>query len=212
MRTLSVEAFVPERPERPRHCYDEPVSAETDIRVRELLAAGDAATLAIRALGPQVLRYLGALLREGEDAKDAFSQWAESLWRGLPGFRWQSSLRTWAFQLAYHAALDLRNQAWRRRGRRLETGEASRIAETVRTATAVRVERQRSILQQLRQRLTVEEETLVELRVDQGLTWEEIADVLGHDGDTPDPGTVAKRFERLKARLAEMLRSEGIGE
>jgi len=190
-----------------------PVPAGIDVRVRKFLKDGDgrgASTLAIRTLGPQVLRYLGAILRDDEDKKDAFSRWAESLWRGLPRFRWQSSLRTWALKLAYHAALDLRDQAWRRRETRLESGEASNIAEAVRTATAVRVERQRSILRELRQTLTLEEQALIGLRVDQGLAWEEIADVLARDGDTPDPGTIAKRFERVKARLGEMLRSEGI--
>jgi len=191
------------------------VQAEIDVRVREILEDGDdrgASTFAIRTLGPQVLRYLGAILRDDEDKKDAFSRWAENLWRGLPGFRWQSSLRTWAFRLAYRAALDLRDQAWRRRETRLESGEASNIAESVRSATAGRVERQRSILRELLQNLTMEEQALVELRVDQCLPWEEIAEVLARDGDAPDPGTIAKRFERVKARLAEMLRSEGIAE
>lgn len=199
----------------PKRCYDKCVPGEIDVEVREILKDGDcpgACTLAIRALGPQVLRYLGAILRDEEDTKDAFSRWAEGLWQGLPSFRWQSSLRTWAFRLAYHAALDLRAKAWRRYEARLESGAASKIAAEVQTSTAGRLERQRSILQELRQNLTQEDQALIELRVGQGLAWEEIAQVLARDGDTPDPGTVAKRFERLKARLAEMLRSEGIME
>jgi RNA polymerase sigma-70 factor, ECF subfamily len=184
-------------------------------RVRDLLANGEndsAATLAIRALGPPVLRYLRAILRDEDDTKDAFSHWAESMWRGLPGFHWKSSLQTWAYRHAYHAALGLRDEAWRRHGRRFETGEASRIAATIRTATAVRVERQRAILRQLREALTLEEQTLLDLRIDQGLTWEAIAEVLGREGDRLDAGTVAKRFERLKARLGEMLKREGVHE
>jgi RNA polymerase sigma-70 factor (ECF subfamily) len=191
------------------------VSSTTDSQVRELLENGEndsAATLAIRALGPPVLRYLRAILRDEDDTKDAFSHWAESMWRGLPGFHWKSSLQTWAYRHAYHAALGLRDEAWRRHGRRFETGEASRIAATIRTATGVRVERQRAILRQLREALTLEEQTLLDLRIDQGLTWEAIAEVLGREGDRPDAGTVAKRFERLKARLGEMLKREGVHE
>ena len=71
----------------------------------------------------------------------AFSQFAENLWRGLGGYQGRASFRSWALRIAHHAALNLRDQAWQKRGRRLETGEASRIAAEVRTASAVRVER-----------------------------------------------------------------------
>ncbi len=185
--------------------------ADMDGRIRDLVDDGDpagAATLAIQEFGTRALRYLRAMLREEDEAKDAFSQWAEAVWRGLPGFRGESSLQTWTLRLAYNAALAVRRDAWHRHGRRLETGEASRIAETVRTATAVRVERQRTVLRQLCARLTLEEQTLLELRLDQGLSWAAIGEVLGGDGERPDPGTLAKRFERLKARLGEMLREE----
>ncbi len=186
---------------------------DTDTRTRELLALGDAdgaATLTIRAVGPPVLRYLRSIVRDEDDAKDAFSQWAEHVWRGLPAFRGEASLQTWCLRLAYHAALALTHEAWRRHGRRLETGEASRIAETVRTSTAVRVERQRTILARLREELSLHDRTLLDLRVDHQLSWAEIAEVLAGDGARPEPATVAKRFERLKARLGDQLRREGL--
>ncbi len=181
--------------------------------IRALLEAGDApaaATLAIRRLGPEVLRYLRALLRSEADAEEAFSQFAENLWRGLPGYQGRASFRTWALRVAHHAALNLRDQAWYRRGRRLETGDASRIAAEIRTASAVRVERQRDALQELRASLSVEDQALLVLRVDQGLPWDEIAEVLG-EGDVPVPAnTLTKRFERLKERLGKMAREKGL--
>ncbi|MBS1109817.1 MAG: polymerase, sigma-24 subunit, subfamily [Anaeromyxobacteraceae bacterium] len=64
-------------------------------RVRELLAREDrpgAATAAIQDLGPPVLRYLRSLLRDEDDASDAFSIFAENVWRGLPTWR---SPRRW---------------------------------------------------------------------------------------------------------------------
>jgi RNA polymerase sigma-70 factor (ECF subfamily) len=173
-----------------------------------LLDAGahaDAATEAIRSLGPAVLRYVRTLLRNEADANDALSYWAESVWSGLPGFRGDSSLRTWALRLAYHAALAVLDQAWRRRVRPFATGEASRLAETLRTASAVRVERQRRKLDAVIAKLSAEQQTLLSLRVDQGLSWEEVADVLSTDARRVDPRTVAKRYERLKVRLAAEL-------
>jgi RNA polymerase sigma-70 factor (ECF subfamily) len=183
-------------------------TTSVDGRVRALLHAGahaDAATEAIRALGPAALRYVRSVLRVEADANDAFSYWAESVWTGLPGFRGDASLRTWSLRLAYHAALAVRDRAWRRRVRRFATGEASRLAETLRTASAVRVERQRRRLDAVVGRLSPDEQTLLSLRVDQGLSWEEIADVLWTDTRRVDPRTLAKRYERLKARLAARL-------
>jgi RNA polymerase sigma-70 factor, ECF subfamily len=186
-----------------------------EMQVRELTAAGDlagAATVAIRGLGPQVLRYLRSLLRDEDAAVDAFSQFAEHLWRGLPSFRAQSSLRTWAFRLAHNAALNQLDDAWRRHGRRLATGEASRLAADVRTGTVVRVERQRRALDELRETLSPDERSLLALRVDQGLAWNEIAEVLSGDGTVIEPATLTKRFERLKERLGKLARERGLVE
>ncbi len=184
-----------------------------EVRVRGLLAAGDergAATEAIRGLGPSILRYLRAVLREESDAREAFSHFAEKLWRGLPGFRAEAGLRTWAYRIAWNAALNLRDDAWRRRGRPFASGEASAIAEEVRTRTAVRVERQRDALAKLRASLSPEDQSLLTLRLDQQLSWAEIAGVLAAEGSTPSPDTVAKRFERLKARLARLAKAQGL--
>jgi RNA polymerase sigma-70 factor (ECF subfamily) len=189
------------------------VTPEVEGRVRELLAAGDvrgAATEAIRALAPEVLRFLRALLRDEEDAADAFSEFAENLWTGLETFRGEASLRTWALRLARNAALNLRAEAWRRRGRRFATGEASALAEDLRTKSFVRVERQRAALDRLREALSMQDRMLLVLRLDQGLSWKETAEVLAAEGETADVNTVTKRFERLKERLARMARAEGL--
>jgi len=181
-------------------------------RVRQLVAAGDAsgaATEALRALGPEILRFLRSVLRDEEDAADAFSHFAESLWKGLPGFRGQSSLRTWAFRIAWNSAMSLRGDAWHRHGRRFATGEASKIAEELRTKTVIRVERQRDELEKLRQTLSPEDQSLLVLRLDREFSWEEIAEILSSGGTPVQALTLMKRFERLKKRLAEQLRKQG---
>jgi RNA polymerase sigma-70 factor (ECF subfamily) len=184
-------------------------------RLQELLAQGDhraAATEALRALGPKILGYLQAVLRDEADAADAFSIFAEHLWRGLPAFRFQSSLKTWCFKLAWNAALNLKDEAWRRRGRRFETGEASLLADEIRTRTGVRVERQRAALEALRAELSDEEQTLLVLRLDQQLGWDEIAEVLAREGAAPDAVALRKRYERLKEKLARLVKARGLGE
>jgi RNA polymerase sigma-70 factor (ECF subfamily) len=183
-----------------------------EAHVRALLSSGDtrgAATEAMRGFGPKIFGYLRAILRDETDAGDAFSLFGENLWRGIEGFRGESSFRTWAYRIAWNAALAVRDEAWRRHGRRLETGEASRLAEEIRT-TAARVERQKTALDALREELTAEEQTLLHLRIDQQLSWEEIAHVLGRDGSPIESATLRKRFERLKDRLATLARERGL--
>ncbi len=186
---------------------------DAEARIRALLESGDhagAATAAIQEYGPQVLRYLRSLLRDEDDANDAFSVFAENVWRGLAGWRGEGSVRAWAFKLGWNAAMNLRNEAWRRRGRRFFTGEASALAEEIRTRSHLKVERQRQVLDRLRESLDVEDLSLLTLRVDQKLAWAEIAEILSDGGERVEPTTLMKRYERLKARLAKMARAQGL--
>jgi RNA polymerase sigma-70 factor (ECF subfamily) len=187
----------------------------TEARVQELLAAGDqkaAASEAIRGLGPKVLGYLRSILRNDEDAADAFSHFAEDLWRGIGGYRGDASFKTWAYKLAWCAAMHVRSDAFRRLGRRLETGEASRLAAEVRTKSVVRDETQRLSLERLREALSAEEQTLLFLRLDQQLDWNEVAEVLSAGGTAVEPTALRKRYERLKERLARLAREQGLTE
>lgn len=186
---------------------------DLDDRVRQRLAAGDqreAAAEALRALAPDLLRFLRSLLRDEALAGEAFSLTAEHLWQGLATFEWRSSLKTWALRLAFNAAANVRDDAWRRKGRPLLTSEASALAIELQTKTVVRDERHRQALLELRAELTTEEQTLLALRLDQGLEWSEVAAVLAGDGDPATPATLMKRFERLKERLGRLARERGL--
>lgn len=183
-------------------------------RIGRALDAADldaAATIAIEEYGPEVLGYLGALLRNGPDANDVFSMFAEDLWRGLPGFRRESSLRTWVYKLAWHAAARFLQDAYRRRGRALLTGELSGIAAAVRTTTAAHlVTDVKDKMERLRASLAPEEQTLLVLRIDRAMSWHEVGAVLAADGAPVDETALRKRFERLKDKLRELARAEGL--
>lgn len=183
-------------------------------RVRDLLAQGDlagAGTEAIKWLLPEVLGYLVATLKSEADANEVLSQWAEDLWRGLPGFRWESSLRTWSYRIAYHAAARFARDPYRQRGQRLETTMASRIAADVRRSSALRQDRRTQQLEALRAGLDPDERTLLILRLDRGLSWREVAGVLAADGEEPaEETTLRKRFERIKDKLGKKAREVGL--
>ena len=180
-----------------------------EARLRALLAAGDlkqAATEAIRGYGPDLLRYLRGLLGNDSDAREAFALASERLWRSLPEFRGDAAVRTWCFHLAWSAAADLRKEAWRARGRRLETDEVEALGTGDRTRTWLREERLRITLTELRQALTLEEQSLLQLRLDQELSFAECAAVLAEGAETPTAEALMKRFERIKTKLTELAR------
>lgn len=187
-------------------------------RIRDMAGGGDlqgAATEALRWLGPEVLGYLGAMVRSEADAAEVFSQFAEDLWRGFPGFRWESSLRTWAYRIAYHAAARFARDPFRQRGQRFETTMASRIAADVRRSSVMRHDLREQQLAALRAELDAEERTLLILRLDRGLSWREVAEVLGARedrprGPPPDEPTLRKRFERIKDKLGKKAREAGL--
>ncbi|MGC3998729.1 MAG: sigma-70 family RNA polymerase sigma factor [Anaeromyxobacter sp.] len=182
---------------------------DVEARVTELMAAGqhrEAATEIIRGHGPRILGYLHKLLGNDADASDAFSLFAEQVWRGVPRFEGRSTSRTWAFKAAWSAAMKVRDDGWRRLHQRLESSEASRLADEVRTRTGLRVERQRRELEELRAELSDEDQTLLVLRLDQQLAWEDVAEVLSTDTAPVDPATLRKRYERIKARLAALVK------
>src|SRR5438552_14485913 len=88
--------------------------------LRRLTSRGDhagAATLAIRDYGAEIFGFLLAFHRDHDHAAEVFAQFSERLWRDLPGFRGESSFRTWAYALARHASLNDRRDARRREGR-----------------------------------------------------------------------------------------------
>lgn len=180
----------------------------------DLLEGGrlsEAATAAIRGYGPQILGYLGSVLRDDGLADEAFSRFAEDLWKGIAGFRRESSFRTWAYRVAWSAARDLQTEAFRKRGRRLETAEVSKVVQEVRSSSAAFLkESARDKLEQLRRSLSAEDQTLLILRINRELSWKEVAQVLATAEVPVDEAALRKRFERVKTRLRKLAEEQGV--
>lgn len=206
---MSTGANPGERPSTDSH-----IEAE----IRQLWDAGnmqEAATVALRRYGPELLGYLHAMAGSmagstpRADPDELFSRLCEQLWKHLPTFRWESSVRTWAYVVARNLLRAEARAAAGPRGRveGLRDTHASRIAADVRSTTAVHLRTEsKDALQRIRDGLDPDDRTLLILRVDRGMAWREIAAVLHDEGEgalDPSKASAAlrKRFERLKAKL-----------
>ncbi len=172
--------------------------------------ARGAAEAAIRGYGPEILGYLTRVLRSSDDAADAFSFWAEDVWKGVGTFQGRSTVRVWAYRVACNSAARVAREGWKKRRQRIRTTMASRIAADVRSSTGVSLDREASAMDRLRDSLSNEERELLVLRVDRRLSWREVAEVLAEEGGAVDDISVRKRFERLKTKLGKMAKEKGL--
>lgn len=175
-----------------------------------------AATRALEIYGPELYGFLVQLIRE-PDSADVFSQVCEDLWRGLPAFRAQCSVRTWLYVLARHAAERFRRSPWNQRARRTGDSRLDALAEESRSRTQPWLRTEvKDRWHQLRDALDADDRSLLVLRVDRQLAWEDVARVM-LGGESPDPGELhreserlRKRFQRLKQQLRELARDAGL--
>lgn len=177
---------------------------------------GQAATAAVEGYGPEILGFLVAILKDEPAASDVFSQFCEDLWNGLPNFRWQSTFRTWAYTLARHAAQRYLRAPHRRRNMPLSQQALAEVEQKVRTSTLsyLRTEVKEGVAR-LRESLDREDQALLILRVDRGLAWNDIAEIMldeapSREGIARKAAALRKRFERVKDHLKELAREQGL--
>ena len=151
-------------------------------------------------------------LPASDGRREVFAQLCENLWRGLPRFRWESSIRTWLYTLARHAAHAFRRDPHRRR--RVGMSEHPEIAEIeahVRTTTVTYLRSEvKDRVTRLRESLDPDEQMLLILRIDRQMAWTDIARILGGEtleAESRQAATLRKRFERLKERLRSLAAS-----
>jgi RNA polymerase sigma-70 factor (ECF subfamily) len=189
--------------------------------IREACERGDfdgATTMVIEGLGPKILGVLAAQLRSASDAAEAFSLFAENLWRGLPKFQWRCTLRAWAYRIARHAAVRWATASERRpeRNLSLEGTGVFEIAERVRSSTLDHLRTEvKSAIRRLREELAEPDQMLLILRVDQSMEWREIAAALADEDLAADAleretARLRQRFMFVTGKLRDLARARGL--
>jgi RNA polymerase sigma-70 factor (ECF subfamily) len=187
---------------------------EAELRAQcEARRYGRAAELALEGYGPEIRKLMKVTLREGSRVDDAFSALSESLLTSLPGFRWESSFRTWIYSMARNiCAHSIRSPG----ARELPSPEGVLDGQPVldRTATQPWLRTDiKSRFKELQARLSPHEQLILSLRVDRGLSWTEAAQAMA--GRQLSPAETHKRaavlrqqFQRIKSRLRELALDE----
>jgi RNA polymerase sigma-70 factor (ECF subfamily) len=195
---------------------------EVEVEIGAHCRAGDyqrAAEVALEAYGSELLGFLVALHDHRDEAFEVFSQMCEDLWRGLPKFQQRASFRTWAYALARNALYQFRLTK-RRRGRfdapLSDCPALAEVAERLRTTTVwfLRTEI-KDRLTALRRSLPLEDQTLLILRVDRRLGWNEIATAmndapLDDDSLRRESARLRQRFQSIKTKLRDLAERQGL--
>lgn len=151
-------------------------------------------------------RFMGNHADAGDLAQDTFAR----MYQALPGFRGDSSFATWLYRIAANACRDELRKRQRRRSVSMdELIEASpanvpaAASEYLPEEVAQRHETQRQVQECLNQ-LSGDHKLILVMREIQGLSYEEIAGVLGCS-----LGTVKSRISRARNALKEKIREKG---
>ncbi len=183
---------------------------ESERQIRELCVQGDirqATERLLRLYGPEILKVLRSRLRGTDQADEAFGIFSESVLLDLPGFRWESSVRTWAYRIAKNVIHHMRRASGREelvtgsRFQSLAQRDSTRTHPWLRTDVKDR-------FRALRARLTAEEQRILELRLDRKLPWQQVARATAAPGTTLLPEELKRRsvvlrqqYQRIKLQL-----------
>lgn len=147
-----------------------------------------------------VYRFLLFLGRDPYFAEDLTQEVFASAWRGIGTFRGRSSIRTWLHRIAYHAFLDAR-----RRRERDKTVVGALSSDDCGSAedplSGIVAGESLSQLSRAMTELDVEERTALLLHYSDGLSYREMAEVLGRPDGTLKWIT-SRALEKLRTLLA----------
>ena len=153
------------------------------------------------------LRYLG----NREDAMDASQEVFLRVFRFLPGFQEESGFSTWIYRIGVNVCKDMLAKQSRRNEQSLEVEDEDDEQRTMELADHRYTPEQivenaelRSVLSEAIAALPDQQREVIVLRDIQGLSYDEIANVL-----SLEPGTVKSRLSRARENLRKKLLQNG---
>jgi RNA polymerase sigma-70 factor (ECF subfamily) len=195
-----------------------PIS-ELDATVRALCDRGkhdEATVLVLRAWGGAIYRFIAARVRDEDLTGDAFAEFSEDLWLGMSRFEGRASVKVWAYSIARNAAGQVIRKRTRTRRRHVgwTSTLSSRIADEIRTETRDYLQTGfKERFQELARKLTPEEHAILWLRINERMSWDDIARVHAAADAAElkrEAARLRKRFQLIRAKLRTMAMREGL--
>lgn len=165
-----------------------------------------AAELALSGYGPEIRKLMKVTFKDDYRVDDAFGAFSEAMLTSLPGFRWESSFRTWVYSVAHNVCLSLIRSGQTRERPLAEGGLDDRpVLDRTQTQPWLRTE-VKSRFRALQERLSAHEQQILALRLDRRLPWPEVARAMADHELSPEElekrATVLRQqFQRIKTRL-----------
>jgi RNA polymerase sigma-70 factor, ECF subfamily len=182
---------------------------------------GGATTEVFAAYGAELYGFLLAQFRgESSHADEVFAAFSEDFWKGLPAFQWRSSIRAWCYKVARSAASRYRRSPHNRPKRQIPLSAQEQLMELAAISRATTLMHHRSEVKdkvrELREQLGQDDQDLLILRVDRGLSWREVAQAMAEDDAAEEDAlrklevAVRKRFEAVTKRLKVLAENAGL--
>lgn len=170
--------------------------------------AGDGRFCALfEAYQPALRRLVSAYVINAADREDLLQDIAAGIWKSLPGFRGESSERTWIYRIAHNIAIryaaKVRTQIAREP---MLEGAFDRPSVGAGAEAALLLDEQRKILVESIRALALADRQILTLHLE-GLSAAEIEEVTGVSA-----GAVATRLTRIRQKLIERVQAGGRGQ
>jgi len=155
------------------------------------------------AYQPALRRLVSAYVMNHADREDLLQEIAAGIWKSLPGFRGDSSERTWIYRIAHNIAIRSSSQVRARSAREpgLETSFDHPSLERSAEDALLIGERQRALMDGIRELPAVDRQ-IVTLHLE-GLSATEIEEVTGVSA-----GAIATRLTRIRQKLTERVQGD----
>lgn len=192
--------------------------------IREALQQRDfeaVVELALDAHGKALTAFVRSRVPSPTDAEEVMAEVTAALWVVLPELQLHTSMRGYLFQMARHAVHRHLGRDVRRARQAIPLDDVALGVlgpEALRTATPPHLQTaNKDLVALLRAALSAEEQTLLQLRVDQDLAFREIAQVMAAEGEALDDQALTreaarwrKRYQLTKERLRQLVAEAGV--
>ena len=150
------------------------------------------------AYQPALRRLVSAYVSNPADREDLLQEIATGMWKSLPGFRGESSERTWVYRIAHNIAIRRSSQVRARSAREpLIARSFDRATGSSSAEDVLLLDEKRQALVEAIRELPLIERQIVTLHLE-GLSAAEIEEVTGFSA-----GAIATRLTRIRQKLTE---------